>query len=380
MIGGSGPDVLAGGAGNDFLNGQGGIDDYFGEGGNDTIEARDGVAERISCGAGSDQARIDFIDIIAECEAGVDGDGDGFSSSIDCNDANPRINPGARERFENGIDEDCDGRDNVDLDRDGDGFARPIDCNDSKKRIRPNAREIRGNRVDENCDRRAEPFAQLATVVTNRWVVAGGTTAAAGADRPQRPQGRAGVAALRGSGLPDRQAATREGASQPGQGRAPSRLPGRAAGYRHPVVAEDQGEGDDRPQLYVHHPAQRAADKPDHLSRAGRQEGTGMLRRTLLAAAVAVLLAPAPALADGTFLIDDDRDLIVFTGDGGADNIAGFETATSIRFTRFGGTDLDGGNGCTSCPARTSTARSPRSGESSSTSAAATTSPPSPPR
>ena len=72
--------------------------------------------------------------------------------------------------FENGIDEDCDGRDNVDLDRDGDGFARPIDCNDSKKRIRPNAREIRGNRVDENCDRRAEPFAQLATVVIEPWV------------------------------------------------------------------------------------------------------------------------------------------------------------------------------------------------------------------
>ena len=84
-----------------------------------------------------------------------------------------RILPGAPEIFENGIDEDCDGRDNVNLDRDGDGFARPVDCDDARSGIRPNAREIRGNRVDENCDRRAEPFAQLATVVTNRWVVAG---------------------------------------------------------------------------------------------------------------------------------------------------------------------------------------------------------------
>ena len=71
-----------------------------------------------------------------------------------------------------------------------------------------------------------------------------------------------------------------------------------------------------------------------------------MLRRALLAAAVTALLTPTGAMADGTFTIDATRDLIVFQGDGGADNIAGFDTGTSIRFIRFGGTDLDGGSGC----------------------------------
>jgi hypothetical protein len=170
--GGEGNDVLAGGEGNDSLNGGGGVDDYFGETGNDTIEARDGHAERISCGAGTDEARNDFTDIIAECERGIDGDSDGFSSAVDCNDAARNIFPGAPEVFDNGVDENCDGRDNPNLDRDRDGFAQPGDCNDANPAIRPNALEIRGNPFDENCDRRADPFAQLGAVVSNQWGVA----------------------------------------------------------------------------------------------------------------------------------------------------------------------------------------------------------------
>jgi hypothetical protein len=172
LDGGSGGDVLAGGGDDDDLDGHGGVDDYFGEGGDDTIEARDGTAERISCGAGNDEAHNDFVDIIAECERGIDGDGDGFSSAVDCNDSAARIFPGATETFENGVDEDCDGRDNVNLDRDADGFPRPVDCDDGNGGIRPGAREVRGNAVDENCDQRADPFAQLATVVSNQWTVA----------------------------------------------------------------------------------------------------------------------------------------------------------------------------------------------------------------
>jgi Putative metal-binding motif len=170
---GSGGDVLAGGEDRDALTGGAGVDDYFGEGGNDEIKARDGTPERIACGAGDDRADNDFVDIIAECERGVDGDGDAFASSVDCNDAAPAIFPGATEVLDNGVDENCDGRDNPNLDRDGDGFPVPVDCNDGSAAIRPGALETRGNAVDENCDRRAEPFAELAAVVSARWLVAG---------------------------------------------------------------------------------------------------------------------------------------------------------------------------------------------------------------
>jgi hypothetical protein len=166
-----GPDVLAGGPGDDTLRGNSAVDEYFGETGDDTIDARDGNAERISCGADSDEAINDFTDIIAECERGIDSDADTFSSAVDCNDTVRAINPGAAEVFDNGIDENCDGRDNPNPDRDGDGFGVPIDCDDGNAAIKPTAVEVRGNAVDENCDRRAAPFAQLGAVVTNQWLV-----------------------------------------------------------------------------------------------------------------------------------------------------------------------------------------------------------------
>ena len=167
---GGGGDVLAGGDDHDTLTGAGGVDEYFGERGDDTIRARDGAAERIACGAGNDVAENDFTDIIAECERGVDGDRDSFSSAVDCNDAAAAIFPGAAEVFDNGVDENCDGRDNPNLDVDRDGFARPFDCDDGNAGIRPTAPEVRGNPADENCDRRAEPFADLGAVVANQWV------------------------------------------------------------------------------------------------------------------------------------------------------------------------------------------------------------------
>ncbi len=69
-----------------------------------------------------------------------------------------------------------------------------------------------------------------------------------------------------------------------------------------------------------------------------------MLKVALLASAIVALAAPANASADGTFVIDGDR--IVFTGDAGEDKISGFDTGTTIRFTRFGGAQLGGDLPC----------------------------------
>jgi hypothetical protein len=106
-----------------------------------------------------------------------DADGDGYTAD-DCDDTNPAVNPGASEVCD-AIDDDCDGRVDVDAtdavrwfaDDDGDGYGNAQashlgcdgaglvdngdDCDDHDAAVHPDADET-CNRTDDDCDGRTD--------------------------------------------------------------------------------------------------------------------------------------------------------------------------------------------------------------------------------
>ena len=122
---------------------------------------------------GCDEAK----DPAPEASSGlVDGDGDGFSTDVDCDDSNAAVSPNADELCD-GLDNNCDGAVDEDtaldaatwfIDSDADGFGDPAtslracaapaghvadstDCDDASAAIHPDADEICDER-DNNCD------------------------------------------------------------------------------------------------------------------------------------------------------------------------------------------------------------------------------------
>ena len=91
----------------------------------------------------------------------TDDDGDGFTecSGADCNDANPAIYLGAPELCDL-LDNDCDGAVDEGLDADGDGFRTDaqctgiypsVDCDDADPAVNPSAVEL-CDAIDNDCD------------------------------------------------------------------------------------------------------------------------------------------------------------------------------------------------------------------------------------
>lgn len=81
----------------------------------------------------------------------VDMDGDGYNSTVDCDEQNTQIHPGVAEVCQ-GVDDDCDGLVDEGFDMDGDLYTICNgDCNDNNMNVNPGRTET-WNGIDDNCD------------------------------------------------------------------------------------------------------------------------------------------------------------------------------------------------------------------------------------
>ncbi|MEC8277455.1 MAG: MopE-related protein [Myxococcota bacterium] len=135
-------------------------DDYAGTDCNDTSadSDEDGESDGFAINPGADEIWYDGIDQNCDQASDFDQDGDGQDSDQyggqDCDDENNTIYNGAYEFAGVGFDEDCYCSDLVVFDdADYDGYDNTVDCNDSDDSVNPGAAEsTTANGIDDNCD------------------------------------------------------------------------------------------------------------------------------------------------------------------------------------------------------------------------------------
>lgn len=137
------------------------------------LDARFSPKSMDACCDGLDfdcDGRDDPRNVLCECGVSFDNDGDGYTRDYDCNDFDARTYPGALEICSDGRDNDCNGLyDATDpycsrwRDADGDGWSFDIDCDDSQPWINPGAIDVCGDNVDNNCDGLIDPYPDCTT-------------------------------------------------------------------------------------------------------------------------------------------------------------------------------------------------------------------------
>ena len=139
-----------------------------GDGGTVVDEDRDGWSDQEDCDDHDYTVHPEAEELCDgldnDCDGAVDegwdADGDGYPSvegcgeGADCDDADPAISPGATDTPYDGVDQDCDGADLVDVD--GDGFVGEDgggnDCDDLDPDTHPGAEEVAKDGIDQDCD------------------------------------------------------------------------------------------------------------------------------------------------------------------------------------------------------------------------------------
>ncbi len=136
------------------------IDETFDQDGDEATDAEacvDGTdCDDNDASIGPTAPEVPYDGIDQDCDGAdvIDVDGDRYDYTFDCDDNDAAVHPGATEVPKNGLDDDCVDGDSVDGDGDGydDEDWSGDDCDDADPAVHPGARDLWNDGVDPDCD------------------------------------------------------------------------------------------------------------------------------------------------------------------------------------------------------------------------------------